>query len=210
MKPVSIAVLVSGAGRGSNMTALIEGCQQGVINGSVTLVIGVRADSPAMLKAAELGCRTLVIAPKSFDREEDYQNAVYDALAGNGTDLVCLAGYMRLLGEKVLCAWRNRIMNVHPSLLPSFCGKGMYGHHVHEAALKRGVKYSGCTVHIVDETYDTGPIVKQTVVPVEPGDTPDTLAARILPNEHKTYVECVRLFSLGKLKIRDGIVYIEE
>ncbi|MBP5274780.1 MAG: phosphoribosylglycinamide formyltransferase [Abditibacteriota bacterium] len=209
MEPVKIAVLVSGAGRGSNMAALIKGCKDGVINGSVSLVIGVREDSSAIARAKEEGCRTVIISPKAFEREEDYQNAVYGALTENSIDLICLAGYMRLLGDKVLEGWKNRIMNVHPSLLPSFCGKGMYGHHVHEAALKRGVKYSGCTVHIVDETYDTGPIVKQTVVPVEPGDTPDSLAARILPNEHKTYVECVRLFSLGRLEVKDGIVYIK-
>ena len=209
MKPVKIAVLVSGAGRGSNMSAIIEGCKNGIINGSVDLVIGVKADSPAIGRAAEAGCPTLIISPKDYPEEAAYQEAVYEALSRNNIDLICLAGYMRLLGDKVLEGWRNRIMNVHPSLLPSFCGKGMYGHHVHEAALKRGVKYSGCTVHIVDETYDTGPLIKQTVVPVEPGDTPDTLAARILPNEHKTYVECVRLFSEGRLEVKDGIVYIK-
>ena len=108
---------------------------------------------------------------------------------------------MRVLGQNVVDAYRNRIMNVHPALIPSFCGKGMYGHHVHEAVIERGVKFSGATVHLVDEEYDTGPIVLQTVVPVLDDDTPDTLAARVLDAEHKTYAEAVALFADGRLEV---------
>ena len=108
---------------------------------------------------------------------------------------------MRVLGQPVIDAFRNRILNIHPALIPMFCGKGMYGSHVHEAAITRGVKVSGCTVHLVDEDYDTGPIVLQTVVPVLDDDTPETLAARILPEEHKTYVDAIRLFAENKIEV---------
>ena len=115
---------------------------------------------------------------------------------------------MRKLGAKVIKEYQNRIMNIHPALIPSFCGKGMYGHHVHEAAIDQGVKFSGCTVHFVDGEYDTGPIILQTIVPVEDNDTPQTLAARILVEEHKTYVKAISLFAQGRLKVEGRRVRI--
>ena len=203
----NIAILVSGAGRGSNMKNIIEACKDNYVKGKVQVVIGIK-ESPAILIAKEFGVKTLLINPKDYACDLDYQNAIYDCIKENNIDLICLAGYMKLLGGKVLSEYENRIMNVHPALIPMFYGKGMYGHHIHEAAIKRGVKVSGCTVHFVDKNYDTGPIILQTVVYVEPEDTPDTLAARILPNEHKTYREAVRLFCEGKLSVKDGIVKI--
>jgi len=125
-------------------------------------------------------------------------------------DLVCLAGYMRLLPKEVVEAYRWRIMNIHPALLPRFGGKGMYGERVHEAVLSTGQIESGCTVHFVDDEYDHGPVILQTRVPVLPGDTPDTLAARVLPEEHKTYVKAVALFSEGRLRIKNGTVRITD
>lgn len=205
---IRIAILISGKGRGSNMSAIINASQSGIINGDVALVIGVNSTAPAMDSAKELGVNTAIISPESFEKEEDYQNAIYDVLVENKIDLICLAGYMRLLGKKVLDNYKYKIMNVHAALIPMFCGKGMYGHHIHEAAIARGVKYSGCTVHFIDENYDTGPIIKQTIVEVLDDDTPGTLAARILPMEHKTYVECVKLFSEGKIFIKDHKVII--
>ncbi|MBQ7258039.1 MAG: phosphoribosylglycinamide formyltransferase [Abditibacteriota bacterium] len=203
----NIAILVSGAGRGSNMKNIIEACKDNYVKGKVQVVIGIK-ESPAILIAKEFGVKTLLINPKDYACDLDYQNAIYDCIKENNIDLICLAGYMKLLGGKVLSEYENRIMNVHPALIPMFYGKGMFGHHIHEAAIKRGVKVSGCTVHFVDKNYDTGPIILQTVVYVEPEDTPDTLAARILPNEHKTYREAVRLFCEGKLSVKDGIVKI--
>jgi phosphoribosylglycinamide formyltransferase-1 len=199
--PIRIAIMVSGQGRGTNMQAIIDACASGKINGEVVLVIGVKDDAPAMERARSAGVKTLTISPKDYATAEEYDNAIFQALADHRVDLICLAGYMRVLGAKIVERWRNRIMNVHPALIPSFCGKGMYGHHVHEAVIARGVKYTGVTVHFVDEDYDTGPIILQTVVPVEDDDTPETLAARVLKQEHQTYTDAIALFADGKLEV---------
>ena len=206
--PINIAVLVSGHGRGTNMQAIIDACSSGKIDGRVALVLGVADDAPAMERARSQGVKTAAISPKSFETEQGYDDAVLAALQQNSIDLVCLAGYMRVLGQNVVDAYRGRIMNVHPALVPSFCGKGMYGHHVHEAVIVRGVKFTGVTVHFVDEEYDTGPIVLQTVVPVEEDDTPDTLAERVLKHEHATYTDAIALFAAGRLKIEGRKVRI--
>ena len=211
MNPIActrIAVLVSGQGRGSNMQAIIDACASGKINGEVGLVLGVRDDAPATGRARAAGVKTLAIPPNSFETDQGYNDAVLAALQENRIDLICLAGYMRVLGQNVVDRYRGRIMNVHPALVPSFCGKGMYGHHVHEAVIERGVKFTGVTVHLVDEEYDHGPIVLQTVVPVEEDDTPDTLAARVLTHEHATYTEAIALFAAGRLKIEGRRVRI--
>lgn len=203
----NIAILVSGAGRGSNMTAIIKGCEEKYINGQVKVVIGIK-ESPAINIAKEHNVPTVLINPINFEKEEDYQDAVYNTIKEYNIDLICLAGYMKLLGGKVLDEYENRIMNIHPALIPMYYGKGMYGHHIHEAAIKRGVKVSGCTVHFVDHEYDTGPIILQTVVYVEEDDTAETLAARILPNEHKTYREAVKLFCENKIVVENRKVKI--
>lgn len=201
LNPLRIAVMVSGQGRGSNMQAIIDGCKSGKINGEVALVIGVKDDAPAMERARDQGVPNLAISPKAFDSAEAYDDAVFSALQSNSIDLICLAGYMRVLGQKIIDAWRDRIMNVHPALIPSFCGKGMYGHHVHEAVIARGVKFTGVTVHFVDEDYDTGPIILQAVVGVDSDDTPDSVASKVLVQEHKAYTEAISLFSQGRLKV---------
>ena len=194
-------MLVSGQGRGSNMQAIVDACRSGKINGEVALVLGVKDDAPAMERARGGQIPTLALSPKAFETTEAYDDAVLAALQSNGIDLICLAGYMRVLGQNVVDAFRNRIMNVHPALIPAFCGKGMYGHHVHEAVIERGVKFSGATAHLVDEEYDTGPIILQAVVPVLDDDTPDTLAARVLEAEHKIYTDAIALFADGKLEV---------
>ncbi len=203
-----IAVMVSGAGRGSNMQAIIDACKSGKVAGEVAVVIGVKSDAPAMERAANQGIKTAAISPKSFENVQDYDDEVLKTLKDNKIDLICLAGYMRVLGQNIVDAYRNAIMNVHPALIPSFCGKGMYGHHVHEAVIARGVKFSGATVHLVDEEYDTGPIILQLIVPVEQDDTPDTLAARVLEKEHETYAEAVSLFAQGRLRVENRKVRI--
>lgn len=200
--------MVSGQGRGSNMQAIIDACGAGKINGRVALVIGVKDNAPAMERARKEGIKTAAISPKSFISQVEYDEAVLKALQENNIDLICLAGYMRVLGQNIVDAYRGRIMNVHPALIPSFCGKGMYGHHVHEAVLARGMRFSGVTVHFVDEDYDTGPIILQAVVPVEQDDSPDTLAARVLTYEHKTYTDAIALFADNRLKIEGRRVRI--
>jgi len=200
MKPIHIAVMVSGQGRGSNMQAIIDACASGKINGEVALVLGVKDDAPAIERARSQDIPTLAISPKAYETTEAYDAAVFDALAAANIDLICLAGYMRVLGQNIVDHWRDRIMNVHPALVPSFCGKGMYGHHVHEAVIARGVKFTGVTVHLVDEEYDAGPIILQRVVPVDEDDTADTIAARVLIEEHRTYTDAIALFAQGRLR----------
>ena len=200
--PIRIAVLVSGQGRGSNMQAIIDACASGKINGEVALVIGSQGRCPrdgARPRGGRQDRRDL--AKELRDRPGTTTTRSSKRSRRTRIDLICLAGYMRVLGQSVVDAYRGRIMNVHPALIPSFCGKGMYGHHVHEAVIERGVKYTGVTVHLVDEDYDTGPIVLQAVVPVEEDDTPDTLAARVLTQEHATYTDAIALFAAGRLKL---------
>lgn len=208
LDPIRIAVMVSGQGRGSNMQAIVDACKSGKINGEVALVIGVKDDAPAMDRARGQAIPTLALSPKAFGTTEAYDEAVFTALRSNSIDLICLAGYMRILGQKIIDEWRDRIMNVHPALIPSFCGKGMYGHHVHEAVIARGVKFTGVTVHLVDEEYDTGPIILQSIVPVDSDDTPDSVAAKVLVQEHKCYTDAIALFAQGRLRVLDRKVSI--
>ncbi len=193
------------------MEAIIRACQSGAIPQSeVVLVVGTRPDAPALAKAEALGVPTMIVNPRDFPDDAAYGDTLLWVLERVQPDLICLAGYMRLLPERVVRAYPYRIMNIHPALLPQFGGKGMYGVRVHEAVLQSGAKETGCTVHFVDEQYDTGPIILQRTVPVLEGDTPETLAARLLPVEHATYVEAIRLFAEGRLKIEGNRVRIIE
>ncbi len=197
-----ICILVSGKARGTNMAAIIDACRRGEIPDSeVVLVIGTREDAPALQHARERGVPTCVVDPKAFPDDSAYGDALLCALHEAQPDLICLAGYMRLLPSKVVRAYPYRILNIHPALLPLFGGKGMYGLRVHEAVIQSGMKVAGCTVHFVDEQYDTGPIVLQSVIEVHDDDTPETLAARLLPIEHATYIHAIRLFVEGRLKV---------
>ncbi len=197
-----IAVLVSGHGRGSNLAAIMEGCGSGVISGDVVLVVGTRADAPALIRARDAGICTVVVSPRKYEGDEmGYSAALLRALDKAKPGLICLAGYMRMLPIAVLSAYRARVMNIHAALLPSFGGQGMYGENVHRAVLENGVKVSGCTVHFVDEHYDTGPIIVQMAVPVLDDDTPATLGARVLAAEHNSYVRAVKLFAEGALRL---------
>ncbi|MCW5934184.1 MAG: phosphoribosylglycinamide formyltransferase [Fimbriimonadia bacterium] len=207
--PVRIAILVSGKSRGSTMEAIIRACQQGRIEGQVACVIGVRPDSPALEKAETLGVRAFALNPKSFPEDDAYGSALMETLIGAEIDLICLAGYMRLLPLPIVRHFKGRIMNIHPALLPLFGGRGMYGEHVHRAVIESGMKVAGCTVHFVDEAYDTGPIILQTTIPIEPNDTPEALAARLLPVEHETYIRAVQLFAEGKLRMEGHQVRVE-
>lgn len=198
-----IVILVSGHGRGTNMEAIIRACQSGRIPDSqVVLVIGTREEAPAIQKARALGVPTAIVSPREFPDSETYGDALLEALQRVQPDLICLAGYMHLLPACVVHAYEGRIMNIHPALLPNFGGKGMYGLRVHEAVLQSGAKETGCTVHFVDENYDTGPIILQRKIPVLEGDTPESLAERLLPVEHETYIEAIRLFVEGRLAMR--------
>jgi phosphoribosylglycinamide formyltransferase 1 len=168
------------------MAALIGACASGALDAEVRVVVGTTPNAPAMARARELGIRTVVV-----DAGEEYSERLHGALAG--CRVVCLAGYMRLLPAAVLHTFAGRVLNIHPALLPKFGGKGMYGRHVHEAVLAAGETESGCTVHVVTEEYDEGPIVLQKRCPVLPGDTPESLAARVLVLEHEAFAEAVAM-----------------
>lgn len=189
-----IGVLLSG--RGSNFVALRESIAAGRIpDAEIVVVISNREDAPGLEHAAALGIQAKCIPSKGLQREA-YDRLVVAELQRAGVELVCLAGFMRLLSPHFVAAFPNRILNIHPALLPSFPGL-----EAQRQALEYGVKFSGCTVHLVDENLDAGPIVAQSVVPVWDGDTPDTLAARILVEEHRMYTEAVRLILSGNYRI---------
>lgn len=209
-KPLQIAVMVGGHGRGSNLQAILDACASGEIAGQVSVVVGTRSDAPAIERARAAGTNVQIVSPKQFDSYEGYGQALLTLFTSHEVGLICLAGYMRILPQCVVDTYRHRILNVHPALLPLFGGKGMYGEHVHRAVLASGMKVSGCTVHVVDEEYDTGPIVVQTCVPVLEDDTWETLAARVLPEEHRGYVRAIRLFAQSRITVDGRHVRIRE
>ena len=190
-----LAILISG--RGSNMLALVEAVRAGrVPNAEVAVVLSDQAGAAGLKLAAERGVETLVVERRGRAREE-HEREIIDALRGRRVNLVCLAGYMRLLSPLFLAAFRGSILNIHPSLLPAFPGLD-----AQRQAVEHGVKFSGCTVHFVDETLDGGPIIAQRVVPVLDDDDADTLAARILKEEHAAYPEAVARLARGDFEVR--------
>ncbi len=203
---IRIAVLLSGRhGRGSNMEAVARACQVGKIDGQIVQVLGNFAQSPALARARTLGLSTDTVpspGKQASPAEEDaYADTLLSALDAVQPDLVCLAGYIRKVPLLVVRSYAGRMINMHNALLPAFGGRGMFGANVHQAALDYGVKVSGCTVHFVDEQYDTGPIILQSVVPVLDDDTAETLAARVLTAEHQAFPQAVSLFAQGRLRI---------
>ena len=205
-----IAVLVSGGG--TNLQALIDAQGRGELgNGKITLVIASKPGVYALERAANAGIEGRVLARKDYDSIAAYSKALADEMTAAGIDLVVLAGFLTIIDEQVYEAFPNKILNVHPALIPSFCGKGFYGLHVHEAALAKGVKVSGATVHIVTPECDAGPIILQKAVAVMQDDTPETLQRRIMEEaEWKILPEAVRLFCEDKITVENNKVYIQE
>ncbi len=199
MGKTRLAVLVSGGG--TNLQAIIDAIEAGQIPAEIGVVISSRNTAYALERGRQHNVPTCVIRPRDYPDGEACEQALLDCLAAHRTDLVLLAGYMSVLGEGVVARYPNRIMNIHPSLIPSFCGPGMYGERVHREALAYGVKVSGCTVMFVDEGVDTGPIILQAAVPVHDDDTVESLATRVLEQEHRLYPEAVRLFASGCLEV---------
>lgn len=201
-------IAIFASGEGTNLQALIDAVGTGQIPGKIVLVLSSSPSARALARAQEAGIPTAVLDAKSFPDTGAYAEALVRECKKRGVELVCLAGFMHRLGHAFIDAFRNRILNIHPGLIPAFCGKGMYGAHVHEAVIKEGVKISGCTVHFVDEGLDTGPIIIQHPVPVLAGDTPKDLAARVLEAEHRAYPEAVRLFCEDRLEISGRVVTV--
>ena len=206
----NIVVLVSGGG--TNLQALIDVQQkEGLGNGRITCVIASNHEAYALTRAANAGIGTRVVPRKEYSSADAYTDALLGVLNEEKADLIVLAGFMTILGEKLIKAYENRIVNVHPSLIPAFCGEGFYGLRVHEYALQRGVKVSGATVHFVNEIADGGPIIMQQPVAVEDGDTPEILQRRIMEQaEWKILPRVVQLFCDDKITVTDGKAYIQE
>jgi formyltetrahydrofolate-dependent phosphoribosylglycinamide formyltransferase len=189
------------SGGGTTLLNFLERIQDGRLRAEIPIVIASRPDCAGIGRAERAGLKTVVVARNEFADTESFSRAVFKHLASVDVDLVTLAGFLSLL--RIPTEFEHRVMNIHPALIPSFCGKGLYGHHVHEAVLNRGAKVSGCTVHFADNVYDHGPIVVQRCVPVHDGDTPGTLAARVFEAECEAYPQAIELFASGRLLI-DG------
>ena len=200
---MTLAVGVLASGRGSNLQAILDACARPGFPAAVRVVVSDRERAAALDRARAAGVEALWIDPKGFDDREAFDRALAAALEARGVGLVCHAGYMRILSPAYVRTFAGRALNVHPSLLPAFPGL-----HAQRQALEHGAKVSGATIHFVDEGMDTGPIVLHAAVPVEPGDTEETLAARILVEEHRLYPEAIRLFAEGRLTIQGRRVQV--
>jgi len=200
---INIGVLVSG--RGTNLQAIIEAIEEGKIAGEIKVVISDNSEAYALKRAQRYHIDTRYIHFKEFKNREDYEKEIIKTLKENKIELVVLAGYMRILSPYFIRSYKNKIMNIHPALLPSFPGL-----HVQKQAIDYGVKVSGCTVHFVDEGLDSGPIIMQKAVKVKEGDTEETLAKRILKEEHKIYPRAIQLFAEERLEINGRRVFIKE
>ena len=197
--PVRLAVLLSAGG--TTLQNLLYRIADGRLRAQVILVVSNNADAYGLVRAENAGVPTAIIDRRACGSREEFSRRIFDRLRQSQADLICMAGFLQLV--QIPDDFAGRVMNIHPALIPSFCGKGHYGHHVHESALAYGVKVSGCTVHFADNAYDHGPIILQRTVPVLDDDTPDTLAARVFEQECEAYPEAIRLFAEGRLRI-DG------
>jgi phosphoribosylglycinamide formyltransferase-1 len=193
-RQVPIGVLISGGG--TNLQSIVDAVETRKLDAKIQLVLSNKADAFGLERARKHGIATEVLDHKAFAGREAYDQAVVDLLRARGVELVVLAGFMRLLSPVFVKAYSNRIMNIHPALLPAFPGL-----HVQKKAVEHGVRFAGCTVHFVNEECDEGPIIIQAVVPVFPGDTEDTLAARILQQEHRIYPRAIQLYAEGRLTV---------
>lgn len=204
MKKVKLAVLVSG--RGSNLQAIIDNIEKGALSAELAVVISDQADAYALERARKHNVPAVHVSAKGYrGKRDDYDALLVKELQKRNVELVCLAGFMRIITPTLIKAFPNRILNIHPALLPSFPGL-----HVQKAAIEHGTKFSGCTVHFVDEGMDTGPIIIQAVVPVLDNDTEDSLSERILKQEHKIYSRAIQLYAEGKLKIKGRRVILAD
>jgi phosphoribosylglycinamide formyltransferase-1 len=207
MPQLKIGVLISGSG--TNLQSIIDNIESGNINGKIEAVISNRKDAYGLERARKHNIDAVFVSQKDYPDIESYNEAIIDELQKRSVELVILAGYIKILSSKFIETYSNRIINIHPALIPSFCGKGFYGLKVHEAAIDYGVKVSGATVHFVNEEADAGPIILQETVPVEYKDTPETLQQRILKVEHKLLPLAVKYYCEGRLEVTGRKVKIK-
>ncbi|MBN2030736.1 phosphoribosylglycinamide formyltransferase [bacterium] len=201
---------VFASGRGSNFVAILQAIQEGRLQANVECLISNNSDAGALSVAKKNNIPTAVIVKSMYASRDLFIEALLDCLKKHDVDFIVLAGYMKKIPPEVIAVYKNHLLNIHPALLPSFGGKGMYGHHVHESVLEYGCKVTGVTVHLVDDEYDHGPIVAQQSVVVKEEDTPETLAARVLQVEHQIYAETLQLFAEGRVEVKGQKVYIKK
>ena len=202
---LNLAVFVSG--RGSNLKAIHAAVQAGTLDARIVLILASRGDAPALQWAEQVGIPAVSLQGVPPDLTGE---TILRHLQERGVDFIALAGYLRRIPVEVVQRFAGRMLNIHPALLPSFGGPGLYGHHVHSAVIEAGAKVSGATVHLVDEEYDRGPIVLQRSIPVHSDDTPESLAARVLPLEHALLPEALQLFASGKARLAGTRVIIND
>ncbi len=197
MARLKLGVMISG--RGSNLQALIEACRDPSFPAEIVLVISNSPDAQGLARAKQAGIPTRVISHKDYPSKKDFEEAIDAAHKKAGVELICLAGFMRIIGPTLLARWRGKMINIHPSLLPAYPGLD-----THRRALEEKALHAGCSVHYVEEEVDAGAVIIQAKVPVEPGDTEESLAARVLEQEHKIYPEAVRLIATGAVHYKNG------
>ena len=208
MSPVNIGVLISGGG--SNLQSIIDNIENRNINGNIKLIISNKEDAYGLVRGKLHNIETLFLDRKLFNSEEEYNLKLMELFNQRNIELIVLAGYLKVLSPDFIKAFNNKIINIHPSLIPSFCGPGYYGKRVHEQVLEYGVKYTGATVHFVDAGTDTGPIILQEIIKVEDGDTVESLSKKVLEIEHNILVKAVELYCSNRLEIKDRIVRVKE
>lgn len=208
MPQLKIGVLISGSG--TNLQSLIDNIEKGFINAEISVVISNKENAYGLERARRCGINAVCINQKHYDSFEKFNDAIIEELSAHSVDLVVLAGYLKILTSRFIEAYKNRIINIHPSLIPSFCGKGYYGLKVHEAVVSYGVKVSGATVHFVDEEADAGPIILQRTIEVDYYDTAETLQQKVLKIEHDILPLAVKYFCEGNLEVTGRKVKIRE
>lgn len=206
MSPVKIGVLISGGG--TNLQAIIDNIKDENINGEIKLIISNKKDAYGLIRGKKEGIESIYVNRKEYLSEEEYNEELIRLFKAKGVELIILAGYLRVLSKSFIHEFSGKIINIHPSLIPSFCGKGYYGEKVHQGVLDYGVKVTGATVHFVDEGTDTGPIILQDIVYVKSSDTLDSLKEKVLKIEHKLLVQAVKLYCQGSLSIEGRKVII--
>ena len=210
MLPDKLNIAVFASGRGSNLQAILDAIKEGKIrNTQIVVVISNNSEAGALSIARENNIPALHLSRKYFESDESFNGAILYKLQEYKVNFIVLAGYMKKIDRSIIRAFKNRMLNIHPALLPEFGGKGMYGIYVHEAVIASGARVSGATIHVVDEEYDHGPIVMQKTVTVAPNETGETLAAKVSIVEHEIYPEVIRLFAEGRVKFNGQIVTIE-
>ena len=205
---LNIAVFISGGG--TNLQSIIDAIKEKKINGQIKLVFSNRKNAYGLVRAQNEKIDTFYLNRKNFFSNEEYDEGILEELNRKNIDLIVLAGYLNILSSKLVSKYPNRIINIHPSLIPSFCGDGFYGENVHKAVIKSGVKFTGATTHFVDENVDVGAIILQDIVPIFVNDDFETVAKRVLEIEHKILVKTVKAFCDNKIVFKDNRAFIVE